>query len=821
MTLEPNVTLPAGADPSRDAAARRGRFVAGLYALVLGGLLVGYMFLGRGFAHIAIGPIYVGDVVLIVGVLAAAYVAVRAGLRPPIGWTIGLLVAFAAIGALRTFPFFGTYGIAALRDGVLWAYAAFALTVYVVADRRLVLGAFRAYGWMVPIFALWLPICWTLFRILSADIDPQRPGSLIPLVFFKGGDMAIHVVGAIAFLVVGAGAILSVRTFLWRTAVFLPLLWTIFVAGTSNRGALVTAILGIVAVAVLAPRSRNWLPFLAALVLGAVALVVQMTLAAGWLTSAQPAEPTPTPSISVAPSASQRPSVEPTSPEDHAVTLPNGSFEAGPVGSGVIEDWEVGPLGSYDVVEGDAHDGTQFVSMQNVGAAHEATLTSSSFRFDASQDIAVSFWVKAIVGEPRLEVYVNWYDRSGDLISSGVVGAVSTDGARTWQAGSGANAPPADSTRAQVLIYEATGGATVGLDNVTIHAGNFIGAPVEPISPEDLPTTLPNGSFEAGPVGIGVIEDWESGPVGSYNVVEGDAHDGTKFASVQNAGDAYEATLTSSSFRFDAGQDIAVSWWVKAIAGESRLEVFVNWHDRSGEMISSDPVGAIDSAETWQAGFGALAPPVDATHARILIYEAIGEATVGLDQVTIRAGDFIADPVVPEGRPATLEQMIENLLSVFGPSSDPGLSGTREFRLAWWGTIVDYTLFGDYFWAGKGFGINLADDDGFQSTADGSLRAPHNSHMTVLARMGVPAFVLWLGLQAAFAVGLLRATLAFRRAGDLQLASIGAWVLVYWFAMAVNTSFDPYLEGPQGGIWFWSVFGLGLVVMRLRRRLTA
>jgi hypothetical protein len=36
--------------------------------------------------------------------------------------------------------------------------------------------------------------------------------------------------------------------------------------------------------------------------------------------------------------------------------------------------------------------------------------------------------------------------------------------------------------------------------------------------------------------------------------------------------------------------------------------------------------------------------------------------------------------------------------------------------------------------------------------------------------------------------------------------------------MMVNTSFDPYLEGPQGGIWFWSLFGLGMVIMRLSPR---
>ena len=81
--------------------------------------------------------------------------------------------------------------------------------------------------------------------------------------------------------------------------------------------------------------------------------------------------------------------------------------------------------------------------------------------------------------------------------------------------------------------------------------------------------------------------------------------------------------------------------------------------------------------------------------------------------------------------------------------------------------------------------------------------------------MGVPAFFLWLLLQLGFALLLLRALLAHRRAGDSQLAAVAAWILVFWTAIMVNTSFDPYLEGPQGGIWFWALFGLGLVVMRL------
>jgi len=30
--------------------------------------------------------------------------------------------------------------------------------------------------------------------------------------------------------------------------------------------------------------------------------------------------------------------------------------------------------------------------------------------------------------------------------------------------------------------------------------------------------------------------------------------------------------------------------------------------------------------------------------------------------------------------------------------------------------------------------------------------------------------------------------------------------------MQCNAFFDVYLEGPQGAIWFWTVFGTGLAV---------
>lgn len=166
-------------------------------------------------------------------------------------------------------------------------------------------------------------------------------------------------------------------------------------------------------------------------------------------------------------------------------------------------------------------------------------------------------------------------------------------------------------------------------------------------------------------------------------------------------------------------------------------------------------------------------------------------------------------------RPMSLTQFSANFRSILGSGNDPaGLAGTRNYRLEWWREIAAYTFGGDYFLTGKGFGVNLADDDGFQVTADSALRAPHNSHMTVLARMGVPGFMLWIGFQFAFGALLFRSIRKSRQVGDTSSAAFQAWLLATWLAMLVVTSFDPYLEGPQGAIPFWCVVGLGLISIR-------
>jgi O-antigen ligase len=179
-----------------------------------------------------------------------------------------------------------------------------------------------------------------------------------------------------------------------------------------------------------------------------------------------------------------------------------------------------------------------------------------------------------------------------------------------------------------------------------------------------------------------------------------------------------------------------------------------------------------------------------------------------------------------EERALTPSQVVENILSIMGRQSEArgNLGGTKEWRMEWWTTIVNYTVNGPLFWTGRGFGANLADEDGFQVAREDEapLRSPHNIHMTFLARMGVPGALAWAGVLLSFALSMLAGSVRARMQGATWWARVHLWVLGYWCAFLINASFDVFLEGPQGGIWFWSVTGLGIgVAASCRRDLSA
>jgi hypothetical protein len=168
---------------------------------------------------------------------------------------------------------------------------------------------------------------------------------------------------------------------------------------------------------------------------------------------------------------------------------------------------------------------------------------------------------------------------------------------------------------------------------------------------------------------------------------------------------------------------------------------------------------------------------------------------------------------LPGGRSVGPEQIINNLESIVGTSEAANLDGTKAWRLRWWQAIVDYTFHGPYFWSGKGFGMGLAEADGFVVGLEYGgpvVRSPHNVHLTLLARTGVPGFALWVAMLCAWFGMLIRNIMLARKRGETQWANLFIWLTCYAGSIVIDASFDVALEGPMLGIWFWSLFGLGV-----------
>ena len=190
--------------------------------------------------------------------------------------------------------------------------------------------------------------------------------------------------------------------------------------------------------------------------------------------------------------------------------------------------------------------------------------------------------------------------------------------------------------------------------------------------------------------------------------------------------------------------------------------------------------------------------------------------------VVTTAALALINPSIPIGdgrREISFEQLSANVTSIVSDREKKGdLDDTKTWRLQWWTRIVEYTVYGDYFWTGRGFGVNLATADGFQVWEDASLRSPHNGHMTILARTGVPGLALWVLVHLSWALAMTNAALSARRRGLRVWAGLFVFLLAYWLAFLVNASFDVYLEGPMGGVWLWSVMGVGLGAAWVYRR---
>ena len=225
-----------------------------------------YAVLGKGFAYAGISPIFVGEALLLCGLCLAVGTGKLTYLaHKPIGF---LLIVFSLWELACTLPFVDTYGMDTFRDAVLWAYSIFAWIVASLVLRlgdsiELIIQRFRKYGGFLVILAL---ISFLVTEFMSGSL-PTWPGTAVSIPLIKGGDMLVHLAGAMSFLVVGLG----VRKAWWVAAALGG-----FLAGSmANRGGAVAFILAVVLAFVLFPRLsrlRKTAAAMAVLLLGLVLL---------------------------------------------------------------------------------------------------------------------------------------------------------------------------------------------------------------------------------------------------------------------------------------------------------------------------------------------------------------------------------------------------------------------------------------------------------------------------------------------------------------------------------------------------------------------
>jgi O-antigen ligase len=191
-------------------------------------------------------------------------------------------------------------------------------------------------------------------------------------------------------------------------------------------------------------------------------------------------------------------------------------------------------------------------------------------------------------------------------------------------------------------------------------------------------------------------------------------------------------------------------------------------------------------------------------------------AVVGLSLLGVTGFSF---RIPGSDRDISFMQLMSNVTSIFDKNAGnlEELQGTKEWRLNFWNDIIDDTVHGPMFWGGNGFGVNLVSHYNYQIDAEETVRAPHNGHITMLARTGVPGFCLWVLTHLIWAGGILDCYIRSRWEGKSRWAGLFMFLLIYWMLIMINACFDPYIEGPMGGVWLWSVWGVGLAAMYLRK----
>ncbi|MGE3795546.1 MAG: O-antigen ligase family protein [Dehalococcoidia bacterium] len=169
------------------------------------------------------------------------------------------------------------------------------------------------------------------------------------------------------------------------------------------------------------------------------------------------------------------------------------------------------------------------------------------------------------------------------------------------------------------------------------------------------------------------------------------------------------------------------------------------------------------------------------------------------------------------GRAFSVDQLGANVMSLGGEDTTGHRDATAEDRKVLWTRILQKQETDGLLLVGSGFGPNLASQvNEYDAPGEFKVRSPHNSHLDVLARMGVVGLCLWIALWLAWYRRLVVGCRRLEGQGHHLRRRVTVLCLMVATAILVSTFFDPQLEGAQMAALLWTVFGVGVAVTSVR-----
>jgi O-antigen ligase len=157
--------------------------------------------------------------------------------------------------------------------------------------------------------------------------------------------------------------------------------------------------------------------------------------------------------------------------------------------------------------------------------------------------------------------------------------------------------------------------------------------------------------------------------------------------------------------------------------------------------------------------------------------------------------------------PVNADFFVQHFRSISGAEDTPG--STLEGRMTWYDEV--FARIRKNPWLGEGFGQPLITFE--NDVTGGAVRQPHNSTVTILARLGIAGLLPWLALHVYV---LSRFVYAYRqrRRLDKHLSDFVLWLFITYLVFMIGAAVEAAFEFPSIAIPFYFFLGLALGLIR-------